>query len=67
MRFTTIKLRRLERDLLQLEVAREAAIERTRLSLIENGHVVPSAGELQRLAAALDVDPAELMAPGVAA
>jgi len=55
MRFTNFKLQRLQRGLLQVELAQRARIERTRLSLIENGHVVPRPEELAALARALNV------------
>lgn len=55
MRLTKIKLRRLERGLLQVELSQRAQIPRNRLSEIENAHVAPKADELERLAAALRV------------
>ena len=55
MRFTTVKLRRLERRLLQIEVAKRAAVACSRLSAIENGDVEAQPEELQRIAAALDI------------
>ena len=56
MRLTKIKLRRLERDLLQVDVARRAGIGRSRLSEIECGHAAPRPDELVRIARALGVD-----------
>lgn len=53
MRLTKIKLKRLESGRQQIEVAQAARISRSRLSEIENGHVVPRADELVRLAATL--------------
>ncbi len=55
MQLTTVKLRRFERGLLQLEVARRTRITWGRLSAIENGDAVPKPDELQRIAAALGV------------
>jgi len=53
MRFTHYKKVRLERDVLQVDLAQRARIDRTRLSLIENGHITPTAEELRRIARAL--------------
>lgn len=50
MHLTAIKLCRLHRDLLQVDVAHRARIPRARLSEIENGHVEPHRTELERLA-----------------
>jgi transcriptional regulator with XRE-family HTH domain len=55
MRLTTIKLTRLQRGLLQVELAQRAQISRCRLSEVENGHITARPEELQRLAAALGV------------
>lgn len=55
MRFTLFKRLRLERNLLQIELAQRARLNVARLSQIENAHVAPKLEELQRLAAALDV------------
>ena len=60
MRFTTVKLRRLERRLLQIEVAKRAAVACSRLSAIENGDVEAQPDELERIAAALDIPAQEL-------
>jgi transcriptional regulator with XRE-family HTH domain len=60
MRFTVVKLRRLERRLLQTEVAKRAAVACSRLSAIENGQVEPQPDELERIAAALDIPAQEL-------
>ena len=54
-RLTQIKLRRIERGLLQIELAQRARINRCRLSELECGHLQPGAEELQRLATALGV------------
>ena len=59
---TSVKLRRFERGLLQMEVARRAAIGCTRLSQIENGQIEPQPDELARIAAVLNVAPADLLA-----
>lgn len=61
MRLTACKLRRLERGLLQIDLARKAKISRGRLSEIENGHIVPRPDELHRLARALAVPTATLL------
>jgi transcriptional regulator with XRE-family HTH domain len=61
MRLTTIKLRRLERGFLQVELAQRANIARCRLSELENGHIEPRLDEIERIARALDV-PAEALA-----
>jgi transcriptional regulator with XRE-family HTH domain len=55
-----MKLQRLERGLLQVEVANRARIPRARLSELENGHVLPTGEELERLASALGVAPGVL-------
>jgi hypothetical protein len=60
MRFTAVKLRRLERHLLQIEVAKRAAVACSRLSAIESGEVEAQPEELQRIAAALDISAQEL-------
>ena len=60
MRFTVLKLRRLERRLLQIEVAKRAAVACSRLSAIENGDVEAQPEELQSIAAALDIPAQEL-------
>lgn len=56
MRWTRLKQLRLERNILQVELAARAGIDRSRLSLIENGHLVPKADEARRLASVLGVD-----------
>jgi transcriptional regulator with XRE-family HTH domain len=60
VRFTQYKLRRLERDLLQVIVAQKAGIDRSRLSLIENGYVSPRADEVKRLADVLGLSVQQL-------
>jgi len=55
MRFTPLKRARLERGLLQIEVAQLAGIDHCRLSLYENGHRQPKTEELTRLARVLGV------------
>jgi transcriptional regulator with XRE-family HTH domain len=62
MKFTPLKLCRLERRLLQIEVAKRAALPCSRLSAIENGDVEAQPDELQRIAAALDISAQELEA-----
>jgi transcriptional regulator with XRE-family HTH domain len=66
MRFTTYKKVRLECGLLQVELAQRARIDRSRLSLIENAHLIPSAEEIQRIAKALNVS-VETLTPAAAA
>jgi transcriptional regulator with XRE-family HTH domain len=55
VKLTPLKLRRLERALLQIEVAQRAGIARSRLSELENGHVRPRLGELERLGRTLGI------------
>lgn len=55
MRLTPLKLRRLERGVLQIELARRAKIARCRLSEIECGHIQPRHDELVRIAKVLGV------------
>jgi transcriptional regulator with XRE-family HTH domain len=55
MRFTLFKRLRLERNLLQIELAQRAKMNVARLSQIENAHVTPKLEEMERLAVALDV------------
>jgi transcriptional regulator with XRE-family HTH domain len=61
MRLTNLKLRRFERGLLQMEVAKRAAIPCGRLSAIENGSAAPQPDELQRIATALGVPAQRLL------
>jgi transcriptional regulator with XRE-family HTH domain len=58
---TSLKLRRLARHLLQLEVAKRAAIGCHRLADIESGRAEPLPDELYRLAQALDLAPEALL------
>ncbi len=60
MRLTNYKLRRLERNTLQVVLAQATGIDRSRLSQIENGYVEPTADEVRRLARALNLRPEEL-------
>lgn len=55
MRWTSVKLRRFERGLLQMEVAKRAEIACGRLAEIENGNTEPQPEELQRLSLVLGV------------
>lgn len=55
MTLTTVKLRRFERGVMQLELAKRAEIAFGRLSAIENGHAQPCQEELERIAAVLGV------------
>lgn len=61
MKLTNLKLRRFERGLLQMEVAKRAAMSCGRLSAIENGSAAPQPDELQRIAAALGVPAQRLL------
>jgi len=58
---TSVKLRRLERHLLQMQVAQRAEIPCSRLAEIENGSAEPQADELLRIAAALGVPAKDLL------
>jgi len=62
MRFTVFKRLRLERGILQVELAQRCHIDRARLSLIENQHIAATADEVARIARALDVSVAALAA-----
>ena len=62
MRLTKMKLRRLERGFLQVELAHRANIARCRLSELENGHIEPRPDEIERLASALNVSVESLVA-----
>jgi transcriptional regulator with XRE-family HTH domain len=55
VKLTTIKLRRLERGMLQIDLATKAQLPRARLSEIENGHLAPRREELERIAGALAI------------
>ncbi|HUI28264.1 MAG TPA: helix-turn-helix transcriptional regulator [Candidatus Kryptonia bacterium] len=61
MRLTSVKLRRFERGLRQLEVAKRAEIAWGRLSEIENGSADPQPEELHRIAAALGISAQHLL------
>ncbi len=62
MKLTSVKLRRFQRHLLQLQVAKRAAMTCSRLADIENGTAEPQADELQRIARALGVSAQDLLA-----
>ena len=55
MRLSTVKLRRFERHLLQMQLAKRADIPCRRLAEIENGIAEPQPDELQRIAVELGV------------
>ncbi len=55
MRLTPVKRRRFERGVLQMVLAKRAAITWGRLSAIENGLAEAEPDELHRIAAALQV------------
>ena len=61
MRWTSVKLRRFERGLLQMEVAKRAEIACGRLAEIESGKTEPRPEELQRLASVLGVPTKQLI------
>jgi transcriptional regulator with XRE-family HTH domain len=61
MRLTTIKLRRLEKGILQVQLAASANMPRARLSEIENGHLAPKGDELTRIALALAIPVEKLL------
>ncbi len=62
MRLTVVKLCRFERGVMQMVLAKRAAIACGRLSAIENGHAEADPEELRRIAAALKVPLDTLMA-----
>ena len=55
MALTKVKLVRLQRGLLQWDVARRAGLAESLLSRIENGRILPSAAMIDALARALGV------------
>jgi transcriptional regulator with XRE-family HTH domain len=48
----------------QQAVAEHIGIKRSRLSMLENGHIVPTPGEVEKLAQYLRVTPGHLYEPG---
>ncbi len=60
MRLTKTKLARLQANVLQIDLARRADINRARLSEIENGHCRPRPEELRRIANVLGIPEAEV-------
>jgi transcriptional regulator with XRE-family HTH domain len=62
MQTTQLKLARVARGVLQVDIARRARIDRSRLSQLENGWLEPRDEELQRLAVALGVPVEQLRA-----
>ena len=50
----SIRARRVIEEISGILLARKAGIDRARMSCLENGHIQPTADELQRLGAALD-------------
>ena len=62
MKATPLKFARLESGTLQVDLARRAKINLSRLSLLENDHVAAKADELERLSQALGV-PIERLRP----
>lgn len=59
------RLRRLraERFVSQAELAEKSGVGTTTIARIELGQVVPRAATVRKLAAALDVQPADVMSP----
>jgi transcriptional regulator with XRE-family HTH domain len=55
MRLTELRLRRFERGLMQIELARRTGIAWFRLSKIENGQVVAQPDELHRISTVLNI------------
>ncbi len=62
MQLTSLRLRRFERGLLQMVVAKRAEMSCGRLSEIENGRAEPRPDELQRIAQVLGLSPQHLLA-----
>jgi transcriptional regulator with XRE-family HTH domain len=56
-----LKARRLERGLSQEELAQEAGLDRSYVSLLENERYSVSLDTLEKLAAVLKVEPVELL------
>jgi len=56
-----IRRRRRYLDLTQEEVARNAPVHRTQMTLIENGRRMPRLHTLIRICAALDLSPCQLL------
>jgi len=50
---TDLKLRRMKAGLKQLQIFKETGIDRSRLSLIENGWIDPKPEELKRIKAVI--------------
>jgi transcriptional regulator with XRE-family HTH domain len=63
MRLTPLKRCRFERGVMQMVLAKRAAIAWGRLSAIENGVAEPQPDELTRIAAALQVPIEALLEP----
>ncbi len=57
---STIKRKRMEQGLRQMDVARRVHLSESQLSKIETGRVDPSHEDLAKIAAALGVAPEEL-------
>jgi len=56
-----LKARRLERGLSQEELAQEAGLDRSYVSLLENERYSVSLDTLEKLAAVLKIEPVELL------
>jgi hypothetical protein len=53
MTITELRSKRIAAEIPAIRVARQANMDRTRLSFIENGHVEPTENELRQIEAAL--------------
>jgi transcriptional regulator with XRE-family HTH domain len=53
MNITELRSKRIAAEIPAIRVARQANIDRTRLSFIENGHVKPTEDELRQIETAL--------------
>jgi transcriptional regulator with XRE-family HTH domain len=53
MTITELRSKRIASEIPAIRVARQANIDRTRLSFIENGHVTPTEDELRQIETAL--------------
>ena len=63
MAVTPLKHMRIDQELTLFSLGRKTGINPGRLSMLERSLVPPREDEIRRLAAALDVDPAELFEP----
>ncbi len=61
-----IRFERLQRGWNQTDLAQLAHVRQQNISLIEQGRLIPNTTQLDRLASAFGIDPAELLKPHVA-